>query len=59
MTKELEYLLKAITSLADALAYLGHVRELRNGADMELINEAKHQIMRAYDRCTFLHEVLK
>lgn len=59
MTKDLEYLLKAITSLADALAYLGHVRELRNGADMELIDEAKRQTMRAYDRCMFLYELLK
>ena len=37
----------------------GHVRELRNGTDMELIDEAKRQTMRAYDRCTFLYEVLK
>ena len=59
MAKDLEYLLKAITSLADALAYLGHVRELRNGTDMELVDEAKRQTMRAYDRCTFLYEVLK
>ena len=29
------------------------------GADMDLIDEAKRQTMRAYDRCTFLYELLK
>ena len=66
MTEDLKYLLKASLALvkaslalAVALTYLEHVNELKNGADMELIDEAKRQIMRAYDRCTFLYEVLK
>jgi len=29
MTKDLEYLLKAITSLADARAYVGHVEQMK------------------------------
>ena len=66
MTEESKYLLKAINALADARAYIGHVEQIRGSGTGE-INEPvrgelqilKSLIMRAYDRCTFLYEVLK
>lgn len=66
MTEELEYLLKAITSLADARAYVEHVEQIR-GVETGEINAPvrgelqilKSQIMMAYDRCVFLYGVAR
>lgn len=66
MTEESKYLLKAINALADARAYVEHVEQIR-GVETGEINAPmrgelqilKSQIMMAYDRCTFLYEVLK
>ena len=66
MTEESKYLLKAINALADARAYVEHVEQIREVGAGEInaptrgeLQILKSQIMRAYDRCTFLYEVLK
>ena len=66
MTEESKYLLKAINSLADALAYVEHVEQIRGVGTGEInvpvrgeLQILKSQIMMAYDRCVFLYGVAK
>lgn len=66
MTEDQTYMLKAIASLADARAYVEHVEQIRGVGTREIntpmrgeLQILKSQIMCAYDRCTFLYEVLK
>lgn len=66
MTEESKYLLKGINALADARAYVEHVEQIKGVGTGEInaptrgeLQILKSQIMRAYDRCTFLYEVLK
>ena len=66
MTEKSKYLLKTINSLADALAYVEHVEQIRGVGTGEInapvlgeLQILKSQITRAYDRCVFLYGVAR